>query len=123
MFFLSMSPWFARVHVIRFVDLTPVRIHVVVNNESVLSTLYNLIYYLVIVYGKLELKPVNSIRNRNGRLINSIINILVVYVVIDNVEDITGLNATLVITVLCTHCIIIVNCLLTNIATQMLNLI
>ena len=74
------------------------------------------------VYGKLELKPVNSRRNKNGYLINTIINILIVYVVIDIVEDITGLNTTLVVTVLCIHCILNVNCLLTNIAAQILNL-
>ena len=80
-----------------------------------------MILVILIVYGKLELKPVSSSRNRNC-LINIIINILIVYVVVDNVEDITGLNTTLVVTVLCIHCIFIVNCLLTNIAGQMLNL-
>ena len=32
---------------------------------------------ILIVYGKLELKPVNSRRNKNGCLINTIINILI----------------------------------------------
>ena len=50
---------------------------------------------ILIVYGKLELKPVKSSRNRIGCLINTIINILIVYVAIDNVEDITGLNTIL----------------------------
>ena len=77
---------------------------------------------MLIVYGELELKPVHSRRNRNGCLINIIIHILIVYVVMDNVEDITGLNTTLLVTVLCIHCIPNVNCLLTNIAAQMLNL-
>ena len=81
-----------------------------------------MILVILIVYGKLELKPVSSSRNRNCCLINIIINILIVYVVVDNVEDITGLNTTLVVTVLCIHCIFIVNCLLTNIAGQILNL-
>ena len=81
-----------------------------------------MILAILIVYGKLELKPVNSRRNINGCLINTIINILIVYVVIDIVEDITGLNTTLVVTVLCIHCIHNVNCLLTNSAAQMLNL-
>ena len=81
-----------------------------------------MILVILIVYGKLELKPVNSRRNKNGCLINTIIHILIVYVVIDIVEDITGLNTTLVVTVLCIHCILSVNCLLTNIAAQMLNL-
>ena len=81
-----------------------------------------MILVTLFVYGKLELKPVNSRRNKNGYLINTIINILIVYVVIDIVEDITGLNTTLVVTVLCIHCILNVNCLLTNIAAQMLNL-
>ena len=63
----------------------------------------------LIVYDKLEVKPVNSRRNKNGCLINTIINILIVYVVIDNVEDITGLNTTLVTTVLCIHCILFID--------------
>ena len=37
MFFLSKTPWFARVHMIRFVDLT-LAIHVIVNNEALFST-------------------------------------------------------------------------------------
>ena len=41
---------------------------------------------------------------------------------IDIVEDIAGLKITLVVTVLCIHYILNVNCLLTNIAAQMLNL-
>ena len=80
-----------------------------------------MILVILIVYGKLELKPVNSRRNKNGCLINTIINILIVCVVINIFEDITGLNTTLVISVLCIHCILNVNCLLTNIAAQMLN--
>ena len=59
---------------------------------------------MFIVYGKLELKPVNSSRNRNCCLINIIISILIVHVVIDNVENITGLNTTLLLTVLCITC-------------------
>ena len=81
-----------------------------------------MILVILIVYGKLELKPVNSSGNRNWCLIKIIINILIVYVVIENVEEIAGLNTTLVVTVLCIHCILIVNCLLTNIAAEMLNL-
>ena len=81
-----------------------------------------MILVILIVYGKLELKHVNSRRNKNGYLINTVINILIVYVVIDITEDITGLNTTLVVTLLCIHCILNVNCLLTNIAAQMLNL-
>ena len=81
-----------------------------------------MILVILIVYGKLKLKPVNSRRNKNSYLINTIINIWLVYVVIDIVEDITGLNTTLVVNVLCIHCILNVNCLLTNIASQMLNL-
>ena len=81
-----------------------------------------MILVILIVYGKLELKLVNSSRNRNCCLIKIITNVLIVYVVIDNVEGITGLNTTLVVPVLCIHCILIVNCLLTNIAAQMLNL-
>ena len=49
-------------------------------------------------------------------------SILIAYVMIDIVKYITGLNTTLVVTVLCIHCILNVNCLLTNIAAQMLNL-
>ena len=79
-----------------------------------------MILVILIVYGKLELTPVNYRKNKNGCLI--IINILIVYLVIDIVEDITGLKTTLVVTVLCIHCILNVNCLLTNIAAQMLNL-
>ena len=63
-----------------------------------------MILVILIVYCKLELKPVNSRRNINGYLINTIINILIEYVVIDIVEDVTGLNTTLVVTVLCIHC-------------------
>ena len=81
-----------------------------------------MILVILIVYGKLELKPVNSRRNKNGCLINTIINTLIVYVVIDIVEDITGLNTTLVVTVLCILCILNVNSLLPNITAQMLNL-
>ena len=81
-----------------------------------------MILVILIVYGKLKLKPVNSRRNKNSYLIKTIINIWIVYVVIDIVEDITGLNTTLVVTVLCIHCILNVNCLLINIAAQMLNL-
>ena len=62
-----------------------------------------MILVILIVYGKLKLKPVNSRRNKNGCLINTIINILIVYVMIDIVEDITGLNTTLLVTVLCIH--------------------
>ena len=63
-----------------------------------------MILVILIVYGKLELKlAVNSRRNKNGCLIYTITNILIVYVVIDIVEDITGLNTTLVVTVLCIH--------------------
>ena len=47
---------------------------------------------------------------------------MIVYVVIDNLEDITGLKTTSVVTVLCIHCILIINCLLTIIAAEMLNL-
>ena len=66
-----------------------------------------MILVILIVYGKLELKPVNS--SRNNCLIKIIINILLVYVVIHIVEDSTGLNITLVVTVLCIQCILIVN--------------
>ena len=68
-----------------------------------------MILVILIVYGKLELKPVHSRRNKNSYLINTIINIWIVYVVIDIVEDITGLKTTLVVTVLCIHCILNVN--------------
>ena len=69
-----------------------------------------------------KIRTVNSRRNKISYLINAIINILIVCVMIDIVEDIAGLNTTLVVTVLCIHCILNVNCLLTNIAAQMLNL-
>ena len=75
-----------------------------------------MILVTLIVYGKLELKPVNSRRNKNSYLINTIIYILIVYVLFDIVKDITTLNITLVVNVLCIHCILNVNCLLTNIA-------
>ena len=66
-----------------------------------------MILVILIVYGKLELKPLYSRGNKNSYLINTILNILIVYVVIDIVEDITGLNTTLVVTVLYMyiHCI------------------
>ena len=62
-----------------------------------------MILVILIVYDKLELIPVNSSRNRNCCLIKININILIVYVVVDNVEEFTGLNTTLVVTVLCIH--------------------
>ena len=58
---------------------------------------------MLIVYGKLELKPVNSSRNRNGCFSNININILIVFVVIDNIKDVSGLITALVLNVLCSH--------------------
>ena len=52
---------------------------------------------MCIVYGKLELKLVYSSRNRNSCCINIIINIFIVYMVIDNVEIITGEITTIVL--------------------------
>ena len=91
-------------------------------NRQQWSFIQYMILVILIVYGKLELKPVNSRRNKNSSLINTIINIWIVYIVIDIAEDIKGSNTTLVVTVLCIHCILNVNCLLTNIVAQMLDL-